>query len=62
LVALAFFATEQYIDKVVEVRTVSDRVIVLKVLLEKIVPNVISAYAPQAGRTNEEEGRIMGVC
>ena len=38
-----FFATEQYIDTVVEVRTVSDRVIVLKVLLEKIVPNVISA-------------------
>ena len=59
MVALAFLLQS---STVVEVRTVSDRVIVLKVLLEKIVPNVISAYAPQAGRTNEEEGRIMGVC
>jgi exonuclease III len=48
------FAADQYKDKVVEMRTVSDRVI-LKVLLENIIPNVISAYAPQADRPNEEK-------
>ena len=52
---VGIFAAEQYIDKVVEVRRVSDRVIILKVLLGKTVQNVISAYAPQAGRPNEEK-------
>ena len=52
---VGMFAAEQYIDKVVEVRRVSDRVIILKVLLGKTVLNVISAYAPQAGRLNEEK-------
>ena len=52
---VGIFAAEQYIDKVVEVRRVSDRVIILKVLLGKTVLNVISAYAPQAGRPNEEK-------
>ena len=52
---VGIFAAEKYIDKVVEVRRVSDRVIVLKVLLGKTVLNVISAYAPQAGRPNEEK-------
>ena len=44
------FAAEQYIDKVVQMMRVSDRVILLKVLLGKTVLNVISAYAPQAGQ------------
>jgi hypothetical protein len=46
---------EQYIDKVVEVRRVSDRMIVLKMMIGKTVLNVISAYTPQSGRSNEEK-------
>jgi len=55
---VGIFAAEQYIDKVVEVRRVSDRVIILKVLLGKAVLNVVSAYAPQASRTNEEKEEL----
>jgi hypothetical protein len=41
---------EKYTDKVVEVRKVSDRLLVLRVIVGKSVWNVISAYAPQAAR------------
>ena len=36
-------------------KRVNDRVIVLKVMIGKTVLNVISAYAPQSGRSNEEK-------
>jgi exonuclease III len=41
---------EKYVDKVVEVRRVSDRLLVLRVVVGKSVWNVVSAYAPQSGR------------
>jgi hypothetical protein len=47
---VGIFVAEPYIDKVVEVRRVSDRLIVLKVVVGKIILNLISAYAPQSGR------------
>ena len=53
---VGIFAAEQYIDKVVEVRRVTG--CILKVLLGKAVLNVVSAYAPQASRTNEEKEEL----
>jgi hypothetical protein len=46
---------EKYVDKVVEVRRVSDRLILLRLLVGKTIVNVISAYAPQVGRPEREK-------
>ena len=46
---------EKWIDSVVEVRRVSERVMVLRLAIGKSVLNVVSVYAPQVGRTIEEK-------
>ncbi|HXJ94687.1 MAG TPA: reverse transcriptase domain-containing protein [Terriglobia bacterium] len=52
---VGILVAEKYVDKVVEVRRVSDRLIVLRVVVGRMILNVISAYAPQRGRPNEEK-------
>ena len=49
---------ENLIDKVIEVERHGDRIIKLKLVLEGIIYNFISAYAPQVGRSREEKGRF----
>jgi hypothetical protein len=46
---------ERWIDSVVEVKRVSERVIVLRLAIGKSVLNVVSVYAPQVGRTAVEK-------
>lgn len=46
---------ERYIKSVLEVKRISDRVISVKMELEGVIINVISAYAPQAGCDIEEK-------
>jgi hypothetical protein len=46
---------EKWIEKVIEVKRVSERIIVLRVTVGKCVLNVVSVYAPQVGRTMEEK-------
>jgi len=46
---------ERWIDNVVEVRRVSERVIVVRLVVGKSVLNVVSVYAPQVGRTSDEK-------
>jgi exonuclease III len=58
---VGIFVAEQYIDKVLEVRRVCDRMIVLKVLIGQAVMNVISCYAPQSGRPIEEKNEFWSL-
>jgi hypothetical protein len=45
----------EWIDSVVEVHRVSDRMMVLRVSIGKVVLNLVSVYAPQIGRPMEEK-------
>ncbi|XP_059306307.1 uncharacterized protein LOC132057711 [Lycium ferocissimum] len=45
-------------DRVVEVRRVTDRMMSIKVVVEGLTLNIISAYAPQAGLGEEEKRRF----
>ncbi|KAI5610013.1 hypothetical protein C0J50_5366 [Silurus asotus] len=49
---------EEYSKSVVEVKRVSDRVMIVKVEVEGMMINVISAYAPQVGCEMEEKKRF----
>ncbi|KAI5615288.1 hypothetical protein C0J50_10797 [Silurus asotus] len=49
---------EEYSKSVVEVKRVSDRVMIVKVEVEGMMMNVISAYAPQVGCEMEEKERF----
>ncbi|KAI5106337.1 hypothetical protein C0J45_4034 [Silurus meridionalis] len=49
---------EEYSRSVVEVKRVSDRVMIVKVEVEGMMINVISAYAPQVGCEMEEKERF----
>ena len=49
---------ENLIDKVIEVERHGDKTIKLKLVLEGIIYNFISAYAPQVGRPREEKERF----
>ncbi|XP_065662616.1 uncharacterized protein LOC136085255 [Hydra vulgaris] len=46
---------EEFSRNVVEVKRVSDRVICVKLEIDRVVMNVISAYAPQVGCDMEEK-------
>ncbi|KAF7707519.1 hypothetical protein HF521_018737 [Silurus meridionalis] len=49
---------EEYSKSVVEVKRVSDRVMIVKLEVEGMMINVISAYAPQVGCEMEEKERF----
>ena len=46
---------ESWADKVLEVNRINSRLILLKLILEEKVVSIISAYAPQAGKSREEK-------
>jgi len=43
------------VDKVLEVRGCSERIMILRVRVGKAVLCLVSVYAPQVGRTSEKE-------
>ena len=47
--------SEEFIDKVVEVTRVSERLMMVKLIVGKCLMNVMAAYAPQTGRSQEEK-------
>ena len=49
---------ERWIDSVVEVRQMSEHVMVLRLAIGKSVLNIVSVYAPQVGRAIEEKGEF----
>ena len=42
--------SEEFVDKVVEVKRMSERLMMVKLVIGKCLMNVISGYAPQVGR------------
>src|SRR6266581_3567643 len=46
---------DRWVQSVIEVKRVSGRILVLRVVVGKSVLNLVSAYAPQSGRLNEEK-------
>jgi hypothetical protein len=46
---------ERWVDKVVEVKYESERLIMVRIIVEEKVINIVSAYAPQPGRQMSEK-------
>ena len=46
---------EKWIEKVIEVKRISERIMVLRVSVGKSVLNIVSVYAPQVGRSTDEK-------
>ena len=52
---VGFLVAERWVQKVLEVKRVSARLMLLRVIVGKSVLNLVSVYAPQAGRSMEEK-------
>uniref|UniRef100_UPI00358F5306 craniofacial development protein 2-like n=1 Tax=Myxine glutinosa TaxID=7769 RepID=UPI00358F5306 len=50
--------SEEFVDSVVSVTRVSDRLMMVKMMIGKLLVNVISGYAPQVGRSDEEKDKF----
>ena len=49
------FVAEKWFDKVVEVSRVNDRMMVVRMIVGERLVSIITAYAPQSGRQDEEK-------
>ena len=52
---VAIVVGEKWRDNILEVNRISDRIITAKLLIDTININIVSAYAPQVGCTDEEK-------
>src|SRR5579864_4958549 len=59
LSGVGVLVAEKWCEKVMEVKRLSERVIVVRVAIGKLVMNVISVYAPQTGRTMIEKEEFL---
>ena len=55
---VAVLIRSEWINKVVNVSRVSERIMVVKLVIGEVLVNVLSAYAPQVGRTDEEKTKF----
>ena len=55
-----FWLPKKWIDKVIEVKRISERIMVLRLTVGKSVFNIVSVYA-QVGRSTEEKEEFYGV-
>ena len=49
---------ERWVDQIVSVNRVNEHIMSLKLVMGKNIMNIISAYAPQAGRREEEKDKF----
>jgi hypothetical protein len=56
---VGILVAEKWIESVLEVRRVSERLMVVRVAVGRSVLNLVSAYAPQVGRTVEEKEEFL---
>lgn len=52
---------EKWVDSVIDVKRLSERLLVLRMAVGNIVLNVVCVYAPQVGRTKEEKQEFLTV-
>jgi len=57
---VGILVAKRWIEKVIEVRRFSERVMLVRVLVGKQVINILSAYAPQPGRAMEDKEIFFG--
>ena len=50
---------EKWVDNVIEVKKLSERIILIRVLIGVNILNLISGYAPQVGRPNVEKEEFL---
>ena len=56
---VGFLVAERWVEKVLEVKRVSARLMLLRVMVGGSVLNLISVYAPQVGRSMEKKRNFM---
>ena len=61
LAGVGILVAEKWIEKVIEVKRISERIMVLRVTVGKSVLNIVSVYAPQVGRSTVEKEEFYGV-
>ena len=55
---VAVLVGNEWIDKVVNVNRVNERIVVIKLVIGAVLVNILSVYAPQVGRTIEEKDKF----
>ena len=58
---VGILVAERWVDNVIEVKRVNERVMILRVIVGKSVLNVVSVYAPQVGRPMAEKEEFLVV-
>ena len=56
---VSFLVEESWIEEILEVKRVSERIMVLRVRVGKSVLNLVSAYAPQRGKKMTEKEEFL---
>ena len=59
MAGVGLLVEESWVEKVMEVRRVSSRIMVVRVRVGKSVLNLVSVYAPQVGRTMVEKEEFL---
>jgi len=52
---VGMFVAEKWVDSVVKVGTHSERLLMLKMVLDNSLMNVLTVYAPHSGKPEEEK-------
>ena len=55
---VGIFTAEKWVDKVIDVKRVNDRIIVVKFLIGKRVVTTVPVYTPQYGLSDEEKAKF----
>jgi len=56
---VGILVAKRWIERVISVNRVSERLLVLRVRVGKSILNLVTVYAPQVGRTMEEKEKFM---
>lgn len=59
LAGVGVMVAEKWIEHVVEVKRVNERLMLLRLAVGKRILNIISVYAPQVGRSKEEKEELL---
>jgi len=59
---VGMFVAEKWVDSVVKVERHSERVLILKMALDNSLMNVLTVYAPQSGKPEEEKENFGTNC
>ena len=61
LAGVGILVAERWVDKITEVKRISESIMVLRVVVGRSVLNIVSVYAPHVGRSTEEKEEFYGV-